>query len=84
MRSGSMSRSTGIASLKAELSAEGRTYDELTQALCGGASRLTPHNGAVPLDLARLLAAADTPGRRRLEPQQCHSVRPAQRRLSPR
>lgn len=50
----------GTTSLKAELSGEGRTYAELIQALSGGL-KVNAANGAIPLDLARLLAAAPTP-----------------------
>jgi len=50
----------GTTSLKAEMSGEGRTYSELIQALSGGL-KVNATNGAVPLDLARLLAAAPTP-----------------------
>ena len=50
----------GTTSLKAEMSGEGRTYPELIQALSGGL-KVNATNGAIPLDLARLLAAAPTP-----------------------
>jgi hypothetical protein len=46
----------GNTSLKAEMSGEGRTYAELIQALSGGL-RVNAANGAIPLDLPRLLAA---------------------------
>lgn len=44
----------GIGALKVELTTEGRAYDELAQGL-GGTFKLDARNGAVPLDLARLL-----------------------------
>jgi AsmA protein len=50
----------GTTTLKAEMSGEGRTYWELIQAL-SGALKVNADNGAIPLDLARLLAAAPTP-----------------------
>jgi AsmA protein len=50
----------GTTSLKAEMSGAGRTYPELIQALSGGL-KVNATNGAIPLDLARLLAAAPTP-----------------------
>ena len=46
----------GNTSLKAEMSGEGRTYAELIQALSGGL-KVNAANGAIPLDLPRLLAA---------------------------
>jgi AsmA protein len=46
----------GLSGLKAELSGEGRTYAELIQAL-SGTLKVNAANGAIPLDLARLLAA---------------------------
>ena len=46
----------GTTSLKAEMSGEGRTYAELIQALSGGL-KVNAANGAIPLDLPRLLAA---------------------------
>ena len=73
----------GNTSLKAEMSGEGRTYAELIQALSGGL-KVNAANGAIPLDLAPSARGADTPGRRGLEPQQCHSVRFSQCRLPPR
>jgi hypothetical protein len=42
------------------MSGAGRTYPELIQALSGGL-KVNATNGAIPLDLARLLAAAPTP-----------------------
>jgi AsmA protein len=50
----------GTTTLKAEMSGEGRTYGELIQAL-SGALKVNADNGAIPLDLARLLGAAPTP-----------------------
>jgi AsmA protein len=46
----------GTSGLKVEVSGEGRTYAELIQALTGPL-KLTAEDGAIPLDLARLLAA---------------------------
>jgi AsmA protein len=46
----------GTAGLRAELSAEGRNYDELTQGVAGS-FKVTAQNGAVPVDIARLLTA---------------------------
>ena len=46
----------GNTSLKAEMSGEGRTYAELIQALSGGL-KVNAVNGAIPLDLSRLLGA---------------------------
>jgi len=47
----------GIGGLKAELSTEGRNYDELVQGLAG-TLKVNAQNGAFPVDLARLLTAA--------------------------
>ncbi len=50
----------GTTNLKAEMSGEGRSYGELIQALSGGL-KVNADNGAIPLDLARLLSTAPTP-----------------------
>jgi hypothetical protein len=42
--------------LRAELSAEGRTYDELAQGVAGS-FKVDAQNGAVPVDITRLLTA---------------------------
>ena len=47
----------GIGSLKAELTTEGRNYDELVQGL-GGTFKVNARNGAVPVDFTRLLTVA--------------------------
>jgi AsmA protein len=47
----------GIGELKAEISGAGRNYAELIQGLTGSL-KLTAENGAVPVDLSRLLATA--------------------------
>ncbi len=47
----------GIGDLKAEISSAGRNYAELIQGLTGS-FKLTAENGAVPIDLSRLLATA--------------------------
>jgi AsmA protein len=47
----------GIGGLKAELTSEGRSYDELIQRLAG-TFKLNALKGAVPVDLARLLGPA--------------------------
>jgi AsmA protein len=44
----------GTGGLRAELSAEGRSYDELTQGLAGS-FKVNAQNGAVPVDITRLL-----------------------------
>jgi AsmA protein len=44
----------GVGTLKAELTTEGRDYNELLKGL-GGAIKVNAQNGAVPVDLARLL-----------------------------
>ncbi len=49
----------GTGTLKAEFTAEGRNYDELTQGL-DGSFKFDARNGAVPIDLARLLGTATT------------------------
>jgi AsmA protein len=46
----------GLGDLKTEIVGEGRTYEELIQALTGTLT-VNADNGAVPLDLPRLLAA---------------------------
>lgn len=46
----------GTGGLRAELSAEGRNYDELTQAVVGS-FKVNAENGAVPVDITRLLTA---------------------------
>jgi AsmA protein len=46
----------GTGALRAELSAEGRNYEELTQGVAGSFS-VNAQNGAVPVDIARLLTA---------------------------
>jgi AsmA protein len=46
----------GTGGVRAELSAEGRTYDELTQAVAGSL-KVSAKNGAVPVDITRLLSA---------------------------
>ena len=45
---------TGTGSLKADLSAEGQSYDELIQGV-GGTVRVNVENGAVPVDFTHLL-----------------------------
>jgi AsmA protein len=45
---------TGTGALKAELSAEGQSYEELIQAV-GGTVKVNVENGAVPIDFTRLL-----------------------------
>ncbi len=50
----------GTGGLKAELAAEGRNYDELVQGVTGTV-KVNAQNGAVPVDLARLLTAAGPP-----------------------
>lgn len=47
---------SGTGGVRAELSAAGRTYDELIQAVAGSL-KVNARNGAVPLDIARLLTA---------------------------
>lgn len=47
----------GVSDLKAEVSAEGRNYDELIQGLAG-TFKVNAENGAVPVDFSRLLTAA--------------------------
>jgi AsmA protein len=47
----------GTGALKAELTAEGRNFEELAQSL-SGVFKLDTRNGAVPVDFARLLNAA--------------------------
>jgi len=47
---------SGTGGLKAELSAEGRNYEELVQGVAGTV-KVNAQNGAVPVDLARLLTA---------------------------
>jgi AsmA protein len=49
----------GTGVLKAEFTTEGRNYDELTQGL-DGSFKLDARNGAVPIDLARLLGTVTT------------------------
>ncbi len=44
----------GVGTLKAKLTTEGRDYKELLKGL-GGAIKINAQNGAVPVDLARLL-----------------------------
>jgi AsmA protein len=46
----------GLGDVKTEIAGEGRTYEELIQALTGTLT-VNADNGAVPLDLPRLLAA---------------------------
>jgi AsmA protein len=46
----------GVGSLKADLSAEGRTYDELVEKL-EGSFKVNAQNGAVPVDFNRLLTS---------------------------
>ncbi len=45
---------TGTGALKAELSAEGQSYEELIQGV-GGTVKVNVENGAVPVDFTRLL-----------------------------
>ena len=47
----------GTGGLRAEFSAEGRTYDELAQGVAGS-FKVDAQNGAVPVDITRLLTAA--------------------------
>ena len=47
----------GTGALRAELSAEGRNYEELTQGVAGS-FKVNAQNGAVPVDITRLLTAA--------------------------
>jgi AsmA protein len=51
----------GMGSLKAEAATEGRSFEEMLQAL-GGAFRVGARNGVLPVDLTRLLAAAPFDG----------------------
>jgi AsmA protein len=46
----------GTGEVSAELSAEGRNYDELTQAVAGSL-KVSAKSGAVPVDITRLLTA---------------------------
>ena len=46
----------GTGGLRAELTAEGRTYDELAQGVAGS-FKVDAQNGAVPVDITRLLTA---------------------------
>lgn len=48
---------TGIGGFKADLSSDGRNYSELVQGLAG-TFKVNARNGAVPVDLTRLLTAA--------------------------
>jgi uncharacterized protein involved in outer membrane biogenesis len=47
----------GVGDIKAEMSGDGRNFDELVQAL-SGTLKVNAANGAVPLDLSRLLVGA--------------------------
>jgi uncharacterized protein involved in outer membrane biogenesis len=47
----------GVGTLKAELTTEGRDYNELVKGL-GGAIKVNARNGAVPVDFTRLLTVA--------------------------
>jgi len=49
----------GTGGLRAELSSEGRNYDELTQAVVGN-FKVSAQNGAVPVDIGRLMTAINT------------------------
>jgi AsmA protein len=46
----------GTAAVRAELSAEGRNYEELTQGVVGS-FKVNAQNGAVPVDITRLVTA---------------------------